>query len=351
MRCGWKLGLVSVLWLLTPVSGWAQGQQAGNVILDANEAIFCVLAALNAAGYDAGLGVNTGNDARLHVRSELAKRDMPAVAYLQKFYDEHRVAGDSGAGLGQYVSLALLLGSPPDFRLAVPQSDLPPDAKALVGMLPLLKSFYDQADLLGLWTKLQPRVRQEMERYSDPVRKQVSRTDAYFRFPSGAYLGRTYLIYLDLLGAPPAAFVTIDVDGPDPDAAAARLDAAAVGLDLALLGLGINGHVGFNEPGSRPDDPTRVVRLAASSRETATARYGATRVPTAGITVGLARILEAGEVWLLVTGERKASILRRALDEPEGPDCPASYLRRHDRLTVFADDAAAGLLPEVVLPK
>jgi glucosamine-6-phosphate deaminase len=156
---------------------------------------------------------------------------------------------------------------------------------------------------------------------------------------------------LDLLGAPPAAFVTIDVDGPDPDAAAARLDAAAVGLDLALLGLGINGHVGFNEPGSRPDDPTRVVRLAASSRETATARYGATRVPTAGITVGLARILEAGEVWLLVTGERKASILRRALDEPEGPDCPASYLRRHDRLTVFADDAAAGLLPEVVLPK
>jgi len=202
MRCGWKLGLVSAMWLLTPLSGWAQNAQTGNVILDANEAMFCVLAALNAAGYDAGIGVNTDNDARLHVRSELAKKDIPAAAYLQKFYDEHRVTGDSGAGLGQYVSLALFLGSPPDFRLSVPQSDLPPDAKALVGMLPLLKSFYDQADLLGLWTKLQPRVRQEMERYSDPVRKQVSRTDAYFRFPSGAYLGRTYLIYLDLLGAP-----------------------------------------------------------------------------------------------------------------------------------------------------
>jgi len=149
----------------------------------------------------------------------------------------------------------------------------------------------------------------------------------------------------------PAAFVEIDVDGPDHEAAAARHDAAAAGLDLAVLGLGMNGHVGFNEPGSRPDDPTRVVRLAASSREAATARYGATRVPTAGITVGLARILEAGEAWLLVTGERKASILRRALDEPEGRDCPASCLRRHSRLTVFADDAAAGLLPEAVLPK
>jgi glucosamine-6-phosphate deaminase len=60
--------------------------------------------------------------------------------------------------------------------------------------------------------------------------------------------------------------------------------------------------------------------------------------------VGLTRLLEADEAWLLVTGERKASILRRALDEPEGPDCPASWLRRHPRLVVFADEDAASLL-------
>jgi glucosamine-6-phosphate deaminase len=148
---------------------------------------------------------------------------------------------------------------------------------------------------------------------------------------------------IDPLTAPPA-FVPIDVDGPDDDAAALAHDAAARGLDLAVLGLGMNGHVGFNEPGSRPDDPSRLVRLAVSSREAATARYGASSVPTAGITVGLARLLEAGECWLLVTGERKAQVLRRALDEPEGPDCPASHLRRHPRLTVFADEAAASLL-------
>jgi glucosamine-6-phosphate deaminase len=58
----------------------------------------------------------------------------------------------------------------------------------------------------------------------------------------------------------------------------------------------------------------------------------------------MARLLEAREVWLLVTGERKAAILRRALDEPEGLDCPASYLRRHGALTVFADEPAASLL-------
>jgi 6-phosphogluconolactonase/glucosamine-6-phosphate isomerase/deaminase len=149
---------------------------------------------------------------------------------------------------------------------------------------------------------------------------------------------------VDRLRVPPAAFVAIDVDGPDPDAAAALHDLAATGLDLAVLGLGMNGHVGFNEPGSRPDDPTRLVRLAVSSRAAATARYGAGHTPTAGVTVGLARLLEAGECWLLATGARKAAILRRALEDPEGPDCPASYLRRHPRLVVYADeDAAAGL--------
>ena len=150
---------------------------------------------------------------------------------------------------------------------------------------------------------------------------------------------------IDQLAEPPA-FVPIEVDaGPDFGAAAAAHDAVVSrGLDLALLGLGMNGHVGFNEPGSRPEDGTRVVRLAASSREAATARYGAGSTPSGGITVGLSRLLEAGECWLLVTGSRKAAILKRALDQPEGPDCPASYLRRHPRLTVFADELAAAQL-------
>ena len=75
--------------------------------------------------------------------------------------------------------------------------------------------------------------------------------------------------------APPPRFVPIDVDGSDDEAAARAHDDAARELDLAVLGLGMNGHVGFNEPGCRPDDPTRLVRLARSSREAAMARYGA----------------------------------------------------------------------------
>jgi glucosamine-6-phosphate deaminase len=152
------------------------------------------------------------------------------------------------------------------------------------------------------------------------------------------------------LTTPPARFVTIDVDGPDPEAAAARLDREAVGLDLAILGLGVNGHVGFNEPGSGPGDGTRVVALSATSGETATQRYGAALAPRAGITIGLSRLLEAREVWLLVTEERKAGVLFRALREPEGDDCPASWLRRHPRLTVFADEAAASMVTDASGP-
>lgn len=150
---------------------------------------------------------------------------------------------------------------------------------------------------------------------------------------------------VDRLPAPPGAFHPIAVDGPGAEAAAAAHDAvAARGIDLALLGLGANGHVGLNEPGSRPDAPTRVVRLAASSRRVAAERYGADPPPGAGITLGLDRLLGAGEAWLLVTGAPKAGILARALQAPESPDCPASYLQRHRALRVFADEPAAAAL-------
>ena len=144
---------------------------------------------------------------------------------------------------------------------------------------------------------------------------------------------------------PPAAIHTIDADASDPEAAARAHDAvAAEGLDLALLGLGMNGHVGLNEPGSGPDSPTRVIRTAAATQEAALGRYSAGSAPLTGITLGMDRLLAAGEVWLLVTGARKADVLARALNGPEGEDCPASFLRRHPRLWVIADEAAAARL-------
>lgn len=218
-------------------------------------------------------------------------------------------------------ALLTRLGAEPRLRLCLPTGDTPTPLYAA-----LAARDREQA---GAWTQATVVLLDEWAGLpaGDPARCDVR-------------LRRELLDHL----APPPRFVPIEVDGADDEAAARAHDEAARGLGLAVLGLGMNGHVGFNEPGSRPDDPTRLVRLAVSTREAATTRYGATRTPTAGITIGLARLLEADEAWLLVTGERKAAILRRTLLEPEGADCPASYLRRHPRLTVFSDEAAAALL-------
>ncbi len=137
-------------------------------------------------------------------------------------------------------------------------------------------------------------------------------------------------------------FHRIDVDAPDLDAECVRIDAIARGgIDLAVLGLGSNGHLGMNEPGSEPDDPTRVVELAPETKH-GLPRYGIDSPLDHGVTVGMAQLFAATEVWLLVTGARKREILQRVLAGPVGSACPASFLREHHNAVIWADHAAAG---------
>lgn len=114
-------------------------------------------------------------------------------------------------------------------------------------------------------------------------------------------------------------------------------------LDLAILGLGRNGHLGLNEPGSTIDSKTRRVDLAPETIEGAKA-YGADPPATWGVTLGLAEILGAREIWLLVSGRAKSEVLTAALSGPISSGLPASFLQTHDELTVFADGAAGALL-------
>ena len=111
------------------------------------------------------------------------------------------------------------------------------------------------------------------------------------------------------------------------------------GLDLAILGLGPNGHLGFNEPPSPPDAPTRKLDLTPASLESNRVYWGDLPVPTQAVTAGMNVILAARQTLLLVSGAHKRTVLRAALEEPETPDLPASLLRR-TALTVIADEAA-----------
>jgi glucosamine-6-phosphate deaminase len=155
-----------------------------------------------------------------------------------------------------------------------------------------------------------------------------------------------------LLGLAPAQVQLPNGLAVDPRQEAGRYRAAltaAGGIGLQLLGLGGNGHVGFNEPPCGPEAPCRSLALSAATRTQNAAAFGgeAGAVPLQAITLGLAEILAAERILLVVTGAAKATILRRALLDPPGRDVPASWLQHHPRLEVLVDGAAAAALPRV----
>jgi glucosamine-6-phosphate deaminase len=119
------------------------------------------------------------------------------------------------------------------------------------------------------------------------------------------------------------------------------LDAAP--LDLAVLGLGADGHVAFDEPGSRLDEPTRVVQLTGHTRAELTEELGS--VPDRALTVGLGSLMQARELLVTAIGATHAPALRAMLVDPPSPAAPASLLRAHPRLTVICDRNAARDLP------
>lgn len=147
--------------------------------------------------------------------------------------------------------------------------------------------------------------------------------------------------FLDLLPDQPTMVHRLDADASDLREECARIECLVDdgGLDLTILGLGTNGHLGLNEPGSTATSPTRVVEIAASTA-TGAFRYGTATSPKRGMTLGLRPLLDSREIWLLVTGSHKADILEQVMTGPIDPSLPASFLREHPNVTVFADRAA-----------
>jgi glucosamine-6-phosphate deaminase len=178
----------------------------------------------------------------------------------------------------------------------------------------------------------------------DPARLQVYVLDEYVG--AGGNNPRSlarwlHRAFVEPLGIPETNVVDLP---PDGDAGAcAAYDAELVrrgGFDLAILGIGTNGHIGFNEPPSDADAPTRLVTLSEDSLASNERYEDGGPVPRTAVTVGMAPLLASRACILLASGTSKADIMRRALLGPVGPQVPASFLQRHPDLTVIADRAA-----------
>ena len=108
------------------------------------------------------------------------------------------------------------------------------------------------------------------------------------------------------------------------------------GIDLQLLGIGLDGHIGFNEPSDCFDKGTHVVDLDESTI-VANSRFfeSIDDVPKKAITLGMEGIMQAKKVLLIASGESKKEIMEKAFFGPITPQVPASILQLHPDLTVI----------------
>lgn len=113
------------------------------------------------------------------------------------------------------------------------------------------------------------------------------------------------------------------------------------GIDVQILGIGRDGHIGFNEPSSSLRARTRVKTL---TEETLRDNFGREPGPRFAITMGIGTILDAREIILVATGDRKAEALSLAVEGPLTASCPASALQLHPSAKVICDREAAGML-------
>jgi len=110
-------------------------------------------------------------------------------------------------------------------------------------------------------------------------------------------------------------------------------------IDLCVLGLGLNGHLGFNEPASYLQPHAHIAQLSPTSLQHSMVKGNRVQ-PRYGLTLGMADLLEARRVMLLVSGEAKREPLAQFLAGGISTDFPASFLWMHPALTIFCDRKA-----------
>jgi glucosamine-6-phosphate deaminase len=133
----------------------------------------------------------------------------------------------------------------------------------------------------------------------------------------------------------------------------AEYDAAiekAGGIDLQILGIGLNGHIGFNEPGSSIHSRTRLVNLENTTRIANTYEFSnISKVPRLAVTMGISVILKARRILLMGWGQ-KAAIIAKSVEGNITEQIPASILQQHPDCTFVIDEPASTELTRVKSP-
>jgi galactosamine-6-phosphate isomerase len=116
------------------------------------------------------------------------------------------------------------------------------------------------------------------------------------------------------------------------------------GITAAIIGLGLNGHVGMNEPGTQASQRAYVATIAEETQNIGQKYFSEPKVLSHGLTLGIATLLEAQHLFLMANGEKKAAIIKRIIEEGESEVLPATLLKKHPNFTIYLDKEAARLI-------
>lgn len=132
----------------------------------------------------------------------------------------------------------------------------------------------------------------------------------------------------------------------------AELEKMARGIDLLVIGVGEAGQLGFNEAGSTEKSRTRTVLLSYQSRKRQARNFNGNinETPHTAITLGIDTMMSARRIVLMAWGEGKAQTVKDIVEGEVSSDCPATYLQKHDNISMYVDETAASLLTRVVSP-
>lgn len=124
------------------------------------------------------------------------------------------------------------------------------------------------------------------------------------------------------------------------------------GIDLQILGIGVNGHIGFNEPDVGLSARTYLVNLSPKTIQVNAHFFNdPKKVPKQAITMGIGTIIQAKRIVLLAGGREKASVINQAVNGPITTEVPASVLQLHNNLTLMLEQEAASQLYRTKIKK
>ncbi len=219
-RSSWNVGLAAMLLAAVaapahsqtpPVSRAPAGAHVDDVrrvvSVDSNLQLFAVMCALDAAGYGPGASIESDSPGRVQLRKQMLGLQGPAVAALRKYYAEHAL-GDSGANFSRFVSFALVVGPPPDFRFELRRDDLPPEALTLETFNPILANFYSEAKIDQYWKFYQPEYQRDVESLRAPVSNLVFTISNYLREIVRLNSGRSFSVFVEPLAGDKTIFRT-----------------------------------------------------------------------------------------------------------------------------------------------